>query len=54
MAIKSVKAGLDGSKLHISNINGNHAIRSDLAGAPQPKKRKAYKLRESRSTLIPG
>jgi hypothetical protein len=46
VAIKSVKAGLDGSRLHISNVNGNHEIRSDLAGAPQSKKRKAYQLGE--------
>jgi hypothetical protein len=52
MAIKSVKAGLDGNRLHVSNVKENRENRSDLAGAPQPKKRKAYKLGESRSTLI--
>ena len=46
-AIKSVKAGLGGDRLHVSNVKENHERRSDLAGPPQPKKRKAYKLGES-------
>jgi hypothetical protein len=54
MAIKSVKAGLDGSTLQTSIFNGNHEVSGDLASAPQSKKGKAYKLGESRSILIPG
>ena len=53
MAINPVKAGLDGSTLQTSNVNGNHEVSENLAGAPQSK-RKAYKLGESRSILIPG
>jgi hypothetical protein len=52
MAVKSVNAGLRGNRLHVSNVKENHESRSDLAGAPQPKKRNAYKVGESRSNLI--
>ena len=54
MAIKSVKADLDGSTLQTSIFNGNHEASGDLAGAPQSKKGKAYELGESRSILISG
>jgi len=48
---KSTRSRMEADFIHASNVNGNHESRSDLAGAPQPK-RKAYKLGESRSTLI--
>ena len=54
MAIKSVKASLDGSILQTSNVNRSHEVSGDLAGAPISMKRKAYKPGESPGILIPG
>jgi hypothetical protein len=53
MAIKFLKACLDGSTPQASNINENHKADEDLTGATQSKKKKAYQLRGSRSSLIP-
>jgi hypothetical protein len=53
MAIKSLKACLDGSTPQTSNVNENHKVDEDLTGAPQSKKRKGYQLSDSRSSLNP-